>query len=67
MNTHHNYTPPRRSDELLEHREDAEQRHIGVAVRPFETRADLILRLGRQADELSLARVEVAEGGRTTR
>ena len=62
MNTHHNYTPPRRSDEPLEHREDAEQRRIGVAFTPFETRADLILRLGRQADELGLDRVDLAEG-----
>jgi alkanesulfonate monooxygenase SsuD/methylene tetrahydromethanopterin reductase-like flavin-dependent oxidoreductase (luciferase family) len=62
MSTHHNYTPPRRSDEPLERRADAEPPGIGVAFTPFETRADLILRLGRQADELGLARVGVAEG-----
>ena len=62
MNTHHNDTPPRRSDESLEQREDAEQRRIGVAFTPFETRADLILRLGRKADELGLDRVDLAEG-----
>jgi hypothetical protein len=62
MNTHHNYTPPRRSDEPFERREDAEPRGIGVEFTPFETRTDLILRLGRQADELGLARVDVAEG-----
>ena len=62
MNTHHNYTLPWRSDEPLEHREDAEPRRVGVAFTPVETRADLILRLGRQADELGLDRVDLAEG-----
>ena len=62
MNTHHNDTAPGRSDGSLERREDAEPRRIGVAFTPFETRADLSLRLGRQADELGLARVDVAEG-----
>jgi alkanesulfonate monooxygenase SsuD/methylene tetrahydromethanopterin reductase-like flavin-dependent oxidoreductase (luciferase family) len=36
--------------------------HVGVAFTPFETRADVILRLGRQADHLGLERVDVAEG-----
>jgi alkanesulfonate monooxygenase SsuD/methylene tetrahydromethanopterin reductase-like flavin-dependent oxidoreductase (luciferase family) len=62
MNTNHNYALPRRSDEPLAHQEVAEPHRVGVAFTPFETRADLILRLGRQADELGLDRVEVAEG-----
>jgi alkanesulfonate monooxygenase SsuD/methylene tetrahydromethanopterin reductase-like flavin-dependent oxidoreductase (luciferase family) len=62
MNTHHNDTLPGRSAESRERREDAEQRRIGVAFTPFENRFDLILRLGRQADELGLDRVDVAEG-----
>jgi len=62
MNTHHNNAPPRRSDGSLERREDAEQRRIGVAFTPLETRADLILGLGRQADEVGLDRVDLAEG-----
>lgn len=33
-----------------------------MAFTPFETRADLILRLARQADKLGLDRVDVAEG-----
>jgi alkanesulfonate monooxygenase SsuD/methylene tetrahydromethanopterin reductase-like flavin-dependent oxidoreductase (luciferase family) len=35
---------------------------IGVGFTPFETRADVIVRLAVQADEAGLARVEVAEG-----
>ena len=35
---------------------------VGVAFTPFETRADVILRLAAQADELGLHRVDVAEG-----
>ncbi|HEY1358289.1 MAG TPA: LLM class flavin-dependent oxidoreductase [Thermoleophilaceae bacterium] len=35
---------------------------VGVGFTPFETRADVILRLAIRADELGLARVEVAEG-----
>lgn len=35
---------------------------VGVAFTPFETRADVILRLATRADDLGLARVEVAEG-----
>jgi len=62
MNTHHNDTSPRRSNEPVERRENAEQRRIGVAFTPFENRADLILRLGRQADKLGLDRVDLAEG-----
>ena len=33
----------------------------GVAFTPFETRVDSILRLARQADDLGLDRVQVAE------
>jgi alkanesulfonate monooxygenase SsuD/methylene tetrahydromethanopterin reductase-like flavin-dependent oxidoreductase (luciferase family) len=35
---------------------------VGVAFTPFETRADTIVRLATRADELGLARVDVAEG-----
>src|SRR5829696_2026089 len=35
---------------------------VGIAFTPFETRADVILRLGLQAADLGLERVEVAEG-----
>src|SRR5436305_1323396 len=35
---------------------------IGVGFTPFETRADVILRLGLQADESGVDAVEVAEG-----
>jgi alkanesulfonate monooxygenase SsuD/methylene tetrahydromethanopterin reductase-like flavin-dependent oxidoreductase (luciferase family) len=35
---------------------------IGVAFTPFETRADVMLRLAIRADQLGLDRVEVAEG-----
>jgi alkanesulfonate monooxygenase SsuD/methylene tetrahydromethanopterin reductase-like flavin-dependent oxidoreductase (luciferase family) len=35
---------------------------VGIAFTPFETRADVILRLGAHADELGLHRIEVAEG-----
>jgi alkanesulfonate monooxygenase SsuD/methylene tetrahydromethanopterin reductase-like flavin-dependent oxidoreductase (luciferase family) len=62
MNTDLNHTLPWRSDERLKHQEREEPRRIGVAFTPFETRADLILRLGRQADDLGLDRVDVAEG-----
>ena len=34
---------------------------LGVGFTPFETRADVIVRLGILADELGLARVDVAE------
>ena len=40
---------------------------VGVGFTPFETRADVVVRLAGRADELGLDRVEVAEGGRTTR
>jgi alkanesulfonate monooxygenase SsuD/methylene tetrahydromethanopterin reductase-like flavin-dependent oxidoreductase (luciferase family) len=35
---------------------------VGVGFTPFETRADVILRVGVRADELGLDRIEVAEG-----
>jgi len=35
---------------------------IAVGFTPFETRADVVLRLAERADELGLERVEVAEG-----
>src|SRR6185503_2369451 len=35
---------------------------LGVGFTPFETRADVIVRLALQADESGLDRVEVAEG-----
>ncbi len=35
---------------------------LGVGFTPFETRADVILRLGARADDLGFDRVEVAEG-----
>jgi alkanesulfonate monooxygenase SsuD/methylene tetrahydromethanopterin reductase-like flavin-dependent oxidoreductase (luciferase family) len=35
---------------------------VGIAFTPFETRADVILRLAMRADALGLARVDVAEG-----
>jgi len=35
---------------------------VGIGFTPFETRADLILRLAARADELWLDRVDVAEG-----
>src|SRR5215831_8517732 len=53
---------PRRSDERIEHQQRGEPHSVGVAFTPFETRADLILRLGRQAEDLNLDRVDVAEG-----
>src|SRR5262249_40238538 len=62
VNTHQNYALPRRSDERVKHEERDEPRSVGVAFTPFETRADLILRLGSQADDLGLDRVDVAEG-----
>ena len=62
MNTHHNYTLSRRSDEPLEQQQHDEPRRVGVAFTPFETRADLILGLGVQADDLGLDRVDLAEG-----
>ena len=36
--------------------------NVGIAFTPFETRTDVILRLATRADELGLARVDVAEG-----
>jgi len=62
MNTHQDHRPARRSDEALEQQEDNEPRQVGVAFTPFETRADLILRLGSQAEDLGLDRVDLAEG-----
>ena len=62
MNTHLNRTLPGPPDERLKDQERGEPRRVGVAFTPFETRADLILRLGRQADDLGLDRVDVAEG-----
>jgi len=62
MNTHDHYTLPRRSDERIQHQERGEPRAVGVGFTPFETRADLILRLGSQADTLGLDRVDIAEG-----
>jgi alkanesulfonate monooxygenase SsuD/methylene tetrahydromethanopterin reductase-like flavin-dependent oxidoreductase (luciferase family) len=62
MSTHQSHTLPRRSDERVSQPEREEARRVGVAFTPFETRADLILRLGRQADDLGLDRVDVAEG-----
>ena len=35
---------------------------VGVAFAPFETRADVIVRLATRADDLGLDRVSVAEG-----
>jgi alkanesulfonate monooxygenase SsuD/methylene tetrahydromethanopterin reductase-like flavin-dependent oxidoreductase (luciferase family) len=35
---------------------------VGVAFTPFETRADVVMRLAIQADELGLDRVDIAEG-----
>ncbi len=35
---------------------------VGVGFTPFETRADVVLRLGTRADELGFAQVGVAEG-----
>jgi len=40
----------------------AEPRRVGVAFTPFETRADLILRLAGQAEDLGFDRVDIAEG-----
>ena len=62
MNTHQNYTVPGRFDEGIKHQAREEPRHVGVGFTPFETRADVILRLGRQAEDLGLDRVDVAEG-----
>jgi len=62
MSTYQNHTLPGRSDERISHPEREEARRVGVAFTPFETRAELILRLGRQADDLGLDRVDVAEG-----
>jgi len=39
-----------------------EPRRVGVAFTPFETRADVILRLAGQAEELGFDRVDIAEG-----
>ncbi len=39
-----------------------ERVRVGVAFTPFETRADVIVRLAIRADELGLDRVELAEG-----
>lgn len=62
MNTHQNSTLPGRSDERIKHQEREQPRHVGVGFTPFETRADVILRLGSQAEDLGLDRVDVAEG-----
>jgi alkanesulfonate monooxygenase SsuD/methylene tetrahydromethanopterin reductase-like flavin-dependent oxidoreductase (luciferase family) len=62
MSTPQNHTLPGRSDERISHPERINARRVGVAFTPFETRADLILRLGRKADDLGLDRVDVAEG-----
>jgi hypothetical protein len=35
---------------------------IGVGFTPFDTRADVVVRVAARADELGLARVSVAEG-----
>jgi alkanesulfonate monooxygenase SsuD/methylene tetrahydromethanopterin reductase-like flavin-dependent oxidoreductase (luciferase family) len=61
MNSHRNHTLPGRSGPLEKHPVDLPPR-VGVAFTPYETRADLILRIGVRADELGLDRVEVAEG-----
>jgi alkanesulfonate monooxygenase SsuD/methylene tetrahydromethanopterin reductase-like flavin-dependent oxidoreductase (luciferase family) len=39
-----------------------ESRRIGVAFTPFETRADVILRLSSMAEDLGFDRVDIAEG-----
>jgi alkanesulfonate monooxygenase SsuD/methylene tetrahydromethanopterin reductase-like flavin-dependent oxidoreductase (luciferase family) len=39
-----------------------ETRPVGVAFTPFETRADVILRLASQAEDLGFDRVDIAEG-----
>ena len=39
-----------------------ESSRVGVAFTPFETRADLILRLAGRAEELGFDRVDIAEG-----
>ena len=39
-----------------------EPRRIGVAFTPFETRADVILRLANRAESLGFDRVDIAEG-----
>jgi alkanesulfonate monooxygenase SsuD/methylene tetrahydromethanopterin reductase-like flavin-dependent oxidoreductase (luciferase family) len=41
---------------------DRARMSVGVAFTPFETRADVILRLAARADDLGLDRVDVAEG-----
>src|ERR1700760_3741750 len=41
---------------------DPHRSRVGVAFTPFETRTDVIARLAMKADELGLARVDVAEG-----
>ena len=41
---------------------DPHRSRVGVAFTPFETRPDVIARLAMKADELCLARVDVAEG-----
>ena len=46
----------------MKHQEGEEPRRVGVAFTPFETRAEVILRLGSRADNLGLDRVDVAEG-----
>ena len=38
------------------------RRPLGVSVTPFETRADVILRLGQRADEVGLDHVSIPEG-----
>jgi hypothetical protein len=40
---------------------------VGIGFTPFETRADVVLRLGTRADALGFAQVGVAEDGPTTR
>ena len=62
MNTHQKHKLPGRSGEPLEPQAHDEPRRVGVAFTPYETRADLILRIGRRADELGLDRVDLAEG-----
>ncbi|MFL5863080.1 MAG: LLM class flavin-dependent oxidoreductase [Solirubrobacteraceae bacterium] len=62
MSTPHDHTLARQSDDPREHQEHDEPRRVGVAFTPFETRADVILRLGSQAEALGLDRVDLAEG-----
>jgi alkanesulfonate monooxygenase SsuD/methylene tetrahydromethanopterin reductase-like flavin-dependent oxidoreductase (luciferase family) len=62
MNPHQSHTFPRRPGDRLERQDRDDPRRVGVAFTPFEARADLILRLGGQAEELGLDRVDLAEG-----